>query len=74
MPNNVAPNFVDVTISKHVTAEQENVFIVINFVSLIYSFRRNVKIVAILIMTNVIAQITDRIQDPPTGAGFFRGW
>ena len=28
-------NFVDVTISKHVTAEQENVFIVFNFVSLI---------------------------------------
>ena len=28
-------NFVDVTISQHVTAEQENVFIVFNFVSLI---------------------------------------
>ena len=24
-----------------------------------------------LIMTNVIAQIADRIQKPPSGAGFF---
>ena len=36
-------NFVDVTISKHVTAEPKNVFIVFNFVSLIMTFRRNVK-------------------------------
>ena len=36
-------NFIDVPISKHVTVEQENVFIVFNFVSLIKSFRRNVK-------------------------------
>ena len=36
-------NFVDVTISKHVTAEQEHVFIVFNSVSLILTFRRNVK-------------------------------
>ena len=42
---------------------------VFNFVSLI----ENLKSVAILIMTNVFAQIADRIQKPPSGAGFFRG-
>ena len=31
------------------------------------------KRVAILIMTNVIGQTADRIQKPPSGAGFFRG-
>ena len=73
MQNKVEQKFFDVTISKHVTAEQENVFIVFNFVSLIQSFRRNVKKVEILMMTNVVAQIAYRIQKPPSGAGFFRG-
>ena len=36
-------------------------------------YAETLKKVAILIMTNVIAQIADRIQKPPSGAGFFRG-
>ena len=31
------------------------------------------KRVAILMITNVAAQIANRIQKPPSGAGFFRG-
>ena len=36
-------------------------------------FSETLKRVAILIMTNVIADIADPIQKPPSGAGFFRG-
>ena len=36
-------------------------------------FAETLKRVAILMMTNVIAQIANRIQKPPSGAGFFRG-
>ena len=36
-------NFEEVTLCKHVTAEQENVFIMINFVSLVKSKCRNVR-------------------------------
>ena len=68
-------NFADVTISKHVTAEQENVFIVFNFVSLSSLFAETLKRVAILMITNISSQIAklNRIQKPPSGAGFFRG-
>ena len=55
-------NFVDVTIS---TAEQEKVFIVFNFFFLTSLFAETLKRVAILIMTNAIAQIADQIQKPP---------
>ena len=37
-------------------------------------FAETLKRVAILIMTNVIAQIADRIQKPPSGAGFLSRW
>ena len=36
-------------------------------------FAETLKRVAILLMTNAIAQIANRIQKPPSGAGFFRG-
>ena len=36
-------------------------------------FAETLKRVAILIMTNVTAQIADRIQKPTSGTGFFRG-
>ena len=55
-------------------AEQENVLIMFNFISLIYSFPETLKRVLILMMTNVIAQIAYQIQKPPSGAGFFWRW
>ena len=36
-------------------------------------YAETLKRVAILMMTNVVAQIANRIQKPPSGAGFFRG-
>ena len=36
-------------------------------------FAETLKRVAILVMKNVFVRIANRIQKPPTGAGFFRG-
>ena len=55
-------------------AEHENVFIVYNNCFTLSLNAKTLERVVIFMMTNVIVQIANRIQKPPSGAGFYYRW